>query len=431
MSGSNDSYEIRSLDSLKEIGSDFGGASSSQSNKQKEHSAKDVNIQENKSFSARREFDPSSEDDWAIKKIDDNIFADCGDSGRKGDSGFGHPHDRSDEKFVKNVEVKPYPQEEPEADFDFSKEESFASGFSLPNVLRKYLRLILFFVAAVIAFFLVTQTAAFLANLRKVSFVEQIVLALPLILFGGVIVYVVYKLIRLVLKLKISPQVQFKALQELEERYKLRTLSLKANRDAVDRLTVYLKNEFSVNEKLLKSFGVKSDDIAQLEKSRKNLISPEKIASTTSVDWLRDFKCEIQDVLDEIAKKRIMKYSVNVAVMTGASPFALIDRLVMLSSSLSMLKELLEIYSLKPGWDKSLALMAQFIVNTYCAGIIDGIAENATEQIEKFAEKMLDKQIPDLSKKIVGKLAEGLVQGGMIYRLGNSAIKVLHPIKLK
>jgi hypothetical protein len=72
--GSNDSYEIRSLDSLKEIGSDFGGASSSQSNKQKEHSAKDVNIQENKSFSARREFDPSSEDDWAIKKIDDKKY---------------------------------------------------------------------------------------------------------------------------------------------------------------------------------------------------------------------------------------------------------------------------------------------------------------------------------------------------------------------
>ena len=429
MSGSNDSYEIRSLDSLKEIGSDFGGASYSQSNKQKEHSAKDANIQENKSFSARREFDPSSENDWAIKKIDNNIFADCGDSGRKGDSGFGHPHDRSDEKFVKNVEVKPYPQEEQEAEFDFSKKESFASSFSLPNVLSKYLRLILFFVAAIMAFFLVTQTAEFLANLRKVSLVEQIVLSLPLILFGAVIVYVVCKLICLVIRLKISPQVQFKALQELEERYKLRELSLKANRDAVDRLTVYLRNEFTVNEKLLKSFGASSDVIARLKKSRNNLISPEKIASTTSVDWLRDFKCEIQDVLDGIANKRIMKYSANVAIMTGASPFAIIDRLIMLSSSLAMLKEILEIYSLKPSWDKSLAIMAQFIVNTYCAGIIDGIAENATEQVEKFAENMLNCQIPNLAKSVVGKLAAGAIQGGMLYRLGNSAIKVLHPIK--
>ena len=145
------------------------------------------------------------------------------------------------------------------------------------------------------------------------------------------------------------------------------------------------------------------------------------------LDEFAKIDLKTQDKLDEIAQKRILKYSMNTAVMTGMSPFAMIDRLIVLSSSLGMLKELLELYSLKPRWDKNLVLMAQVIINTYCAGVIDELSDSALDNIASVAEKSAV-QIPDFALKIAGKTTESAMHGCMVYRLGKSALKILHPV---
>ena len=89
------------------------------------------------------------------------------------------------------------------------------------------------------------------------SLVEKIILALPLALFVSVIVYVIYKLIRLIFKLRLSPEIKIKALQELEERSSLRMLSLKSNREAVDRVVKYLENDFTIDENFKNEIGRK------------------------------------------------------------------------------------------------------------------------------------------------------------------------------
>lgn len=365
-----------------------------------------------------------------------SISATCSPATRGGDSGVGrrpvkcvkiNPQDLPPKQTVVTVQEK-----------NVEEELYVTDGFFMPSILSKFLRLTLICLAAFASFFLITQTASFLADVRKLTLLEQITLALPLVGFGCVIIWIVFKLIIYSVRLKVSPQIKIKALQELEERRSLRKLSLKQNREAVKKLADYLQNDFSIKTDTLKSWGINQDIIRKFEKNKQRLIEQAQTPASTSQDWLADFRCNIQDQLDEIAQKRILKYSINTAIMSGISPFSLIDRLIVLSSSLGMLKELLELYSLKPSWDKNLVLMAQVIINTYCAGIFGDMADSALDNFANFAEKSV-LQNPELAEKIpgavfsvircAGKPAEAGMQGVMVYRLGKSALKILHAIE--
>jgi uncharacterized membrane protein YcjF (UPF0283 family) len=224
------------------------------------------------------------------------------------------------------------------------EDELLAGSFFLPSALSKSLRIIFLCISAFAAFLLITQTASFLANIRQLSLLEKIILSAPLAAFGCVIIWIVVKLIILASRLRVSPKIKIKALEELEKRRNLRTLSLKKNRQAVEELASYLQHDFSIRQEMLSSWGIKELVITNLEKSRQELIQTASKPTGTSRDWIVDFEHNIQDKLDEIAQKRIFKYSTNAAVMAGISPFPLIDRLIVLSSSLGMLKELLELY---------------------------------------------------------------------------------------
>ena len=102
-------------------------------------------------------------------------------------------------------------------------------------------------------------------------------------------------------------------------------------------------------------------------------------------------------------------------------------RLIVLSSSIGMLKDLLELYSLKPTWDKNVVLMAQVIINTYCAGVLENITDSAIENISNLAGEAFT-QIPDIALRAAGKTTETVVHGCMVYRLGQAALKVLRPV---
>lgn len=344
---------------------------------------------------------------------------------RQGDSGIGRPHPQTSaisvDELSDNISAK-----QPE-DILLQDDELLAGSFFLPASLSKILRIILFCGASIVAFFLITQTTSFLTNIRQLSILERVILSTPLVLFGAVILWLIVKLIVMANRFKISPQIKIKALQELENRRSLRKLSLKKNRQAVEELTNYLQNDLLIKGDTLTNWGIKQDFIAKLEKDRNKLIQQAHAPTGTSQDWLSDFKCNIQNQLDEIAYKRILKYSMNAAVMAGISPFPLIDRLIVLSSSLGLLKDLLELYSLKPSWDKNLVLMAQVIISTYCSGVVEDLTESAFENISNIAEEAAT-QIPDIALRFAGRTTESAIQGYMVFRLGKSALKLLHPI---
>ena len=305
----------------------------------------------------------------------------------------------------------------------------------------KTLRGIILLITAIAVFFIVTQTASFLSSVRQLSWTEQILLAIPMVIFGIVIIWYLIKLFAVFWKFRVSPQIRIKALQELAARRDLRALSLKANRQAVEKLSSLLDDKNAYADKkyanTLSRLAVPAEQIAELESARKRLISEAKSPRETSRDWLSDFNRSFQAPLDEIAKKRIQKYYIHAGTMTGVSPYPLFDRLIVLRACVAMLKELLEIYALKPSWDKNLILLARVILNTYFAGVIDnavgGAVENSVksviENIPALTANAVGKGLGFIVSKGAGKGAGMVVQAYMVYRLGNAAIKMLRPIK--
>ena len=289
-------------------------------------------------------------------------------------------------------------------------------------------------------FFIITQTASFLASVRQLSRPEQILLAIPMVIFGGIILLYVLKMLSFFWKLRVSPQIRIKALHELAERSHLRELSGKAHQKAVKELCILLEDEKTYASgnyaDTLRKFSVSEEQILELEKARLKLIDNAKNMPGTTHDWLNDFRERFQKPLDDIAIKQVQKHYLHAALLTGISPYPLIDRLIVLWDSLSMLKELLEIYALKPSWDKNLALLAKVIINVFLAGIIDNAAEYTTSWIADPISKLKEDNGPlsttgKIAIKFSGKIAAMAVQAIFVRRLGIAAMKMLRPIQDK
>lgn len=358
---------------------------------------------------------------------------------RRGDSGFGRPRGPQ-------VSLPPIVDSTPESDLEFTDTEDekfFGDDIFLPWV-GKALRGLIFPIAAIAGFFIVIQTASFLVSVRKLPLVDQILLIIPVIIFGGLAVWYILKMFRLWWKLRVSPQIQLKAMRELANRKELRELSTRDKNRAVSKLKELLEDERAYAGKefrsALKKFATSPDEfelIEKLEVARKKLIDDATYRRKASSEWLKDFEQNFQKLLDEIAGIRIRKYYFHAGIMTAISPYPLMDRLIVLRVCLAMLKDLLEIYALKPSWDKSLVLLAKVIIKTYLAGVIDKVAgeaaehavNNVIENIPALAATTAAKGICAVVSKGAGKGAGMLVQAVMVYRLGQTTIKMLRPIQ--
>lgn len=351
---------------------------------------------------------------------------------REGSTCFDFQSPEKEKKYIDPAELKSFKNDDSNPLND--EDAGINSNFQMPPFVSKaskVLKFILLLLAAAATVFIVTETASFLASVRKLSLLEQIFLSIPMAIFAGIILYLIINLFFLLRKFHVSPQISIKALEQLEERRSLRKLSLMCNRDAVKKLSRFLESYPSDGVEL-KKLGISSDVISRLEKNRRKLIESANNLPGTTQDWIVDFRINFQNKLDEIAKKRIQYYSWNVAVMTGISPFSLIDRLIVLSGCLSMLKEFMQIFALKPSWDKNLVLMGKVIIQTYLAGIIYDVADTGIDAINSKLLEGVGEGIPDFACKVASgfskKVTEGAIQGFMIFRLGKSALKILHPV---
>ena len=146
------------------------------------------------------------------------------------------------------------------------------------------------------------------------------------------------KIIRLFARFRTSLNIS----QELRQREKLReNLSRKSGSGCVQELLCQWldsleKEEYSA---FLKSIGnegfipkIKADAVYLQHKA--NTVSNE--------DFINDSQ-SLQNQIDEIALKRIRSYAAKAGFAAAMSPFALIDRFIVLSHMSMLLKELLEI----------------------------------------------------------------------------------------
>jgi len=151
---------------------------------------------------------------------------------------------------------------------------------------------------------------------------------------------------------------------------------------------------------------------------------------------LNEFDSSIVSLLDIAAKKRIGTYAKSVALGTAASPIKLIDQLIVMYASFSLISELMRIYNLKPAFGQSAAILARSIVHAYLSGAIgehigSGF-ESVAESVESVYAELGMSGTASVGSGIMGaiapKVAEGGLNGLLIWRLGKQAQKLLRPL---
>ena len=328
-------------------------------------------------------------------------------SPRPGDLGGLHPQPRPPQAVSQKRTVPPkYEMEADESSMDkkVGKEKNKLKSILFWGAL--------FFVSILVCLILV-EAAVFLAAIRQLSVLEQVLLGIPMLIFAGIIIWMMVKIIRLFARFRTSPNIS----QELRQREELRK-NLNSKSGCVQELLCQWldsleKEEYSA---FLKSIGNEGF-------IPKIIYLQHKAKTVSDEDFINDCK-SLQNQIDEIALKRIRSYAAKAGFAAAMSPFALIDRFIVLSHMSMLLKELLEIYRLKPTRNNTFALLVRMVFHTYLAGITGDVTQTIAEEFTN----NLDFVAADVLKKTAGKIAEGAVIYCFVSRIGKAAMNYLQPI---
>ena len=123
--------------------------------------------------------------------------------------------------------------------------------------------------------------------------------------------------------------------------------------------------------------------------------------------------------MDEKAKSIIAKYANQTAISTAISPVALIDAVLILSRSHVMIKEIAEVYNLRPNFMGEMALVKKVFVNLAFAGVTDIMLHHSHDILGA-----------SVLSKVSAHGAQGVANGILTARVGLSSLRACRPVAL-
>ncbi len=297
----------------------------------------------------------------------------------------------------------------------------------------------LVFLAAFLSFYIITQTTNFIVQLKDCPPLFKYPLYVAICFLAVVILFFIYKLVRSWLTLKQSPQISLGTLATLSNRRDLQLKCYKKTDEACNDLydVIHGINEEEYN-KSLKSMHFTEDEIRELSDSRKMLCKRHEARKAekgreSSNEWIDSFAKIYQAKLDYLANERIKFYSYHGGIAATISHVPTMDRFIVLSAMFGLVKDLLEIYNIRPSRINTSILLSKVIINTFCAGYVQEGAEAYSDVVNKALEafKITFKSIPivkDFFQESVTLGIEATAHAFIINRVGVAAQKMLVPI---
>ena len=156
----------------------------------------------------------------------------------------------------------------------------------------------------------------------------------------------------------------------------------------------------------------------------------------SSPEWIDAFAETYQTKLDYFASERIKYYSYHGGIAATISHIPAMDRFIVLSAMFGLVKELLEIYNIRPSRINTSILLSKIIINTFCAGYVQEGAEAYGEGVNKALEvfRVSFTSIPivkDFMQASISLGVEATAHAFLINRVGVAAQKMLYPIVKK
>jgi len=360
------------------------------------------------------------------------------DGRRQGDSGLGIPNFEPlnkrelNEKETEEHRLKVEEELRVKANEILSDIEQ-EDGFRLPVSLRRFCSVVLLVVSAFMGMFLVTEIVRFLSGLKALPLWGQWLASICLIIFGGIIVVLLCSILISIIRLQRSPQISMKAAKILSQRKHMQMVALEKHDEAKIILEKYLKH-YSLSGKKrrqLLAMGMTENELKALADGKEKLIH--NFNRQPSEDWVEDFDKYFQAVLDGFSKRKVKQYATRVGIGTATSPIAMIDRGIVLYGCMSMIKDLLVIYNLRPAFGQSILIFSRSVIYTYMSGFVENATEAAVESVmdsvQEFTGDSINVLMGSVGRFVGAKGAEATLNGALIWRLGKKSISLLQPVR--
>jgi uncharacterized membrane protein YcjF (UPF0283 family) len=355
---------------------------------------------------------------------------------RRGDRGLGQPNFTAAESRPLTEEelVRHRAEEDRRLREEFARKVESLRGMNefwpVPQWMRRILLVTLLVGASVLGLLVTVELSRFVSTFASLPVPFNWVGAAGAALFGGILLCVTGWMFWQLARLKRSPAVRLEALTILAEREKWRQLALIHAAEAKDRISAHLR-EYPLSTQHLKrlfSIGMTEAECGELAKARDRLL--DNTVPMTPKAWLHAYASQFQGIQDDAAKRRIRQYAFRVGAGTATSPLAALDQMIILYSSMALIRDLLCLYQVRPAFGQTGLLLARAVLNTYLGGLIEGVTENAAESVADSVHQMTGEIFGGSVLRTLGaKAAEAGLNGYLLHRLGNSTTRMLRPVE--
>ena len=363
----------------------------------------------------------------------------CSGQYRRGDRGLGQPNfTPTESRALTDAEVLRHQAEEDRRlREEFARKLESLRGMNefwpVPDWMRRILSTALLVGASVLGLLVTVELSRFVSTFASLPTPFNWIGAAGAALFGGVLLGVTGWMFWQLARLKRSPVIRLEAITVLAEREKWRQLAQSRASEAKDQISSYLKEYPLSNQdrKRLFALGMTDQECGEMAKARDRLLK--NATSRSPKDWLHAYVSQFQSIQDEAAKRRIRQYALRAGTGTATSPLVAIDQMIILYSSMALIKDLLFLYHVRPAFGQAGMLLARSVLNTYLSGLFEGLAENAADSVADSVHHMTGEMTEALGSGILrtlgAKVTEAGLNGYLIYRLGNATVRMLRPVE--
>ncbi len=134
-------------------------------------------------------------------------------------------------------------------------------------------------------------------------------------------------------------------------------------------------------------------------------------------ELLHIYANQVLPVVDDRAYRAIVQNGAAVALITGLSPLAWLDALLFLWRNTRMVRQIAEIYGIRPGLFGSMALVRQAFQGLALAGVTELVADAASDSLGD-----------SLATVVVARAGQGIANGLFLARIGLQAMALCRPI---
>lgn len=345
---------------------------------------------------------------------------------RDGDFGVGQPIQvpRNEEQ----VSIRPSTID---ADQDsqaesLSEPDLLASPLKKPRILSSSSFLILTLgVFSALILFIYAQSLIIISQLKGYHLVVKVPAYILLLFLLTLVLIVTARLIVLLIRLRRNRPVSFDRIRTSVGSQKETQVLSKARKVLTEYLMGYQIEE-SGQGTMLKSLGFIDEDVIKLNKLRGRLLDDRPISDGA---WIKEFQETFLNILDRIANRRVNRAARLVAIKTTASPWSVVDALIVLFHNARLLGDLMKIYKVRSDKHGNIYLLFWVMVNTYFAGQMEELSEEISEEI---VQDILKETAGGVAANVAGKLAAKASEAAANFlftrRIGKKGILLLRPL---